>query len=71
MPKQNKTFMETITNLFREKFPHLEISLISEKTLQINGIIQYKDVFRLCHEWASVKEYRLLMLDGLTIITFL
>lgn len=63
--------METITDLFRDKFPHLEINVISEKTLKISGIIQYKDVFNLCHEYASVKEYSLFMLDGITIITFL
>jgi hypothetical protein len=62
--------METITNLLRDRFPNLEISY-SGKTVTVNGIIQYKEIFRLCHEYNSVKEYSLFMLEGLTVITFL
>lgn len=68
---QNKTKqMETITQLLRDRFPNLEISY-SGKTVTVNGIIQYKEIFRLCHEYNSVKEYSLFMLEGLTVITFL
>lgn len=62
--------METVFNLLREKFPHLEIEHLG-KDFKINGIVDYKVLFELLHQHYSISLYQRDNINLLTWITIL